>query len=96
MKKAIVCMGIGAGLMYFCDPELGWVRRGLLMDRLKGTLPQTSEAVFAKAGEIAEKADNVTAETIESLGSQALSSAEENGNAMSTSKSSASETSSTG
>jgi hypothetical protein len=103
MKKAIFCMGIGAGLMYFFDPELGWVRRGLLMDRMRGKLPQTTEAistkadaVVAKAGEVAEQADNVAAQTIGSLGSDVLSSPEENGNAMSAPENSNSDTASGG
>jgi hypothetical protein len=37
MKKTLFCMGVGAGLMYLLDPELGEVRRSLLRDRLSGS-----------------------------------------------------------
>ena len=76
MKKSIFWMGIGAGLMYFFDPELGWVRRGLLMDRLRGRLPRTNEAISSKATELTETVDSVAAETIDSLGGDVIGSPE--------------------
>ncbi len=79
MKKTIICMGIGAGLMYLFDPELGAVRRSLLKDRFQGVMPQTgdalsskADAVVAKASELTEKADTAAADTIQSLGGDAL------------------------
>jgi hypothetical protein len=85
-EKSIFCVGIGAGLMYLFDPELGEVRRGLLMDKLQGVLPRTkdaissrADAVVAKAGELTEKADSVAAETIQSLGGDGANSPEDSG-----------------
>ena len=86
MKKTILCMGIGAGLMYLFDPELGEVRRGLLKDRLRGTMPQTedalsskAEAVVAKATELTQKADAVAAETIQSVGADVIATSGDSG-----------------
>ena len=79
MKRSLICMGIGAGLMYLFAPELGEVRRSMLADKFQGAMPQTSEAVVtkaeavaAKATELGEKADSAAAEKIESLGSEAI------------------------
>ena len=79
MKKTIVCMGIGAGLMYLFDPELGEVRRSLLKDKFTGAMPQTkdaisakADAVAAKASDLTEKADHTVAETIQHLGSDTI------------------------
>jgi hypothetical protein len=79
MKRSLILMGIGAGLMYLFDPELGAVRRDLLKDRLQELLPETGEAlhekvdaVAAKASEITHKADAVAAEKIHSVGEETL------------------------
>ena len=79
MKRTLISIGIGAGLMYLFDPELGEVRRSMLADKFQGALPQTQEAlaskveaVSAKATELTEIADNATAEKIDSLGSDAI------------------------
>ncbi len=76
MKKSIVLMGIGASLMYFLDPEMGEVRRGMLRDKFEGLMPETKDALASKADEVAakvseitEKADHKAAETIHTLGS---------------------------
>ena len=81
MKKTLICAGIGAAAMYFLDPELGEVRRSLFMDKLGGVMPQTkdalshkADAVVAKAGEVTEKVDSVTAEKIDSLAADAINS----------------------
>lgn len=77
MKKGIVLLGIGASLMYFLDPEMGEVRRGMLRDKFEGLMPETKDAlsskadeVAAKAAEITEKVDHKAAETIQTLGSE--------------------------
>ena len=79
MKRSLVCMGIGAGLMYLLDPELGEVRRSMLRDRFQELLPQTNDALMSKAEEVAErasklteKADSMAAETVESLDVESL------------------------
>ena len=79
MKKSLICMGIGAGLMYLFDPEMGEVRRSLLRDKFQGAMPQTqealsskAEAVVAKATELTEIADSAAAEKIDSLGADAI------------------------
>lgn len=71
MKKVLAFMGLGAGLMYLFDPELGEIRRSMLQDKLSGRLPNTVDAVHAKAeevhakvGEIAHKADEAAADVI--------------------------------
>lgn len=68
-------MGIGAGLMYLLDPELGPVRRSMLKDRFQELMPQTNDALAHKASEVAERATEITeradaaaADTIQSLG----------------------------
>ena len=79
MKRTLISMGIGAGLMYLFDPELGEVRRSMLADKFQGALPQTQEAlaskveaVSAKASELTEIADNAAAEKIDLLGNKAV------------------------
>lgn len=73
MKKTLICAGIGAGLMYLLDPELGEIRRSMLKDKLSGRLPKTTDAVVAKADalvarvdEVASKADETAADAISS------------------------------
>lgn len=61
MKKTLFCMGIGAGMMYLLDPELGEVRRSMLRDKLSGSMPKTSDAIHAKAEVIGSKASDLTA-----------------------------------
>ena len=60
MKKTLISVGIGAGLMYFLDPELGEVRRSMLADKLRGNLPKTSDAIHEKAEELSNKAHDLT------------------------------------
>ena len=79
MKRSLICMGIGAGLMYLFDPELGEMRRSMLQDKFQGAMPQTQDALAskaadlgAKATELTEKADSAAAETIDSLGSDVI------------------------
>ena len=76
MKKTLFCMGVGAGLMYLLDPELGEVRRSMLRDRLSGSLPKTSDAIHAtaevigsKASDLTARADEAAAEAISTIGS---------------------------
>ncbi len=71
MKKTLLTLGIGAGLMYLFDPELGEVRRSMLQDKLSGRMPNTVDAVHAKAeevhakvSEVATKADAAAADAI--------------------------------
>ena len=77
MKKTLFLVGVGASLMYFLDPELGEIRRGLLRDKFEGIMPETKDAlsskadeVVAKASEMTEKMDHKAAETIHTLGSE--------------------------
>ena len=79
MKKTLISIGIGAGLMYLFDPELGEVRRSLLADKFQGILPQTQEAlaskveaVSVKASELTEIADSAAAEKIDSIASDSI------------------------
>lgn len=73
MKKSLICMGIGAGLMYLLDPELGPVRRSLLKDRFQELLPQTNDALMSKAGEVVERAGEIT-ERADSMAAEAVQS----------------------
>ena len=72
MKKTLITVGIGAGLMYLLDPELGEIRRSMLKDKLRGRLPKTADALHDKKGAVATKAhelvtqaDDKAAEAIE-------------------------------
>jgi methyl-accepting chemotaxis protein len=63
MKRTLLSIGIGAGLMYLFDPELGEIRRSMLRDRLSGLsgrMPKTSEAIHDKAEALAAQADDLT------------------------------------
>lgn len=71
MKKTLISIAIGAGLMYLFDPELGEIRRSMLQDKLSGRMPNTVDAVHAKAeevhakvSEVAHKADEAAADAI--------------------------------
>ena len=75
MKKLLFTLGLGAGAMYFFDPELGEIRRSMLADKLSGKLPKTADAFAAKADalgakveNVAAKADELVAEHIEHVG----------------------------
>jgi hypothetical protein len=84
MKRSLALMGIGAGLMYLFDPEMGEVRRGMLKDRLQEMLPQTGEvlhekvdAVASKAADLTQHADAIAADKINSAADKISSMAEE-------------------
>lgn len=85
MKRSLALIGIGAGLMYLFDPEMGEVRRGMLRDRLQELLPETGEAlhekvdaVAAKAADLTHQADAMAADKIQAAGEDKL----QNGNAQ--------------
>ena len=59
MKKLLFTLGLGAGAMYFLDPELGEIRRSMLKDKLSGRMPKTTDAFVAKADELVSKVENV-------------------------------------
>jgi hypothetical protein len=87
MKKTLFMVGFGASLMYYFDPEMGEVRRGLLRDKVESLLPQTKDAlshkaeeVVAKVGEITEKADQVAAEKLQHLGEGQLNASQSGDN----------------
>ena len=61
MKKTLLTMGIGAGLMYLFDPKHGSERRAQLLDKIQGTLPKTAEAVTSKVNALGSKATDLTA-----------------------------------
>jgi hypothetical protein len=74
MKRTLLSIGIGAGIMYLLDPELGAVRRSYLRDKLRGVAPKTSEAIHEKkealaatAHDLTAKADAAAAEKIDSI-----------------------------
>lgn len=76
MKKLLFTLGLGAGVMYFLDPELGEIRRSMLMDKLQGKLPKTvdalahkAEVVHAKVEDVAARADEAVADAVENVGS---------------------------
>ena len=60
MKKTLLSIGIGAGVMYLLDPELGEIRRSLLKDKLRGVLPKTADAIHGKADALSAKAQDLT------------------------------------
>jgi hypothetical protein len=61
MKKALICAGLGAGVMYLLDPEHGSERRAQLRDKVQGLLPRTSDAITDKAQSIGMQAIDLTA-----------------------------------
>jgi hypothetical protein len=61
MKRALICAGLGAGLMYLLDPEHGGERRAQLRDKVQGLLPRTSDAITEKAQSISMHAIDLTA-----------------------------------
>lgn len=71
MKRSLICMGIGAGLMYLFDPDMGEVRRGMLQERFQELMPQTNDALSSKVGEVAEHADDLT-ERVDSMAAEAV------------------------
>lgn len=61
--------------MYFFDPELGEIRRSMLMDKLQGKRPKTvdalahkAEVVQAKVEDVTAKADETVADAVENVG----------------------------
>lgn len=94
MKKTLFSLGIGAGLMYLFDPELGEIRRSMLRDRLSewsGRMPKTSEAIHEKAEaitataeDLATRVDETVAEAIDNVGPQADGTSGENNDGANT------------
>ena len=81
MKKTLLTMGIGAGLMYLFDPKHGGDRRANLLDKIQGTLPKTAEAVTSKVNALGSKAtdlkahaDDIAAEAVATIPPQLESS----------------------
>lgn len=60
MKKTLLSIGIGAGIMYLFDPELGEVRRSILRDKLRGVAPKTADAVHSKVEALSTKTHDLT------------------------------------
>ena len=60
MKKTLLTIGIGAGLMYLFDPQHGSSRRSRLLDKIQGVLPKTTEAVNSKVNALGSKASEFT------------------------------------
>src|SRR5687768_6078103 len=61
MKRALICAGLGAGVMYLLDPEHGSERRAQLRDKVQSLLPRTSGAITDKAQSIGMHAIDLTA-----------------------------------
>ena len=61
MKKALICAGLGAGVMYLLDPEHGGARRSQLKGKVQGLLPRTSDAITDKAHNVGMHAIDLTA-----------------------------------
>ena len=61
MKRALICAGLGAGVMYLLDPEHGGERRAQLKDKVQSLLPRTSGAITDKAQSIGMQAIDLTA-----------------------------------
>jgi osmotically-inducible protein OsmY len=56
-------IGLGAGLMYLLDPDLGSRRRALVRDKLVRTAHQTGDAVDATSRDVSNRARGLAAET---------------------------------
>ena len=56
-------LGLGAGLMYFCDPQLGRRRRVLVRDRAASLVGNTDDALCLFARDVSQRAYGVWAET---------------------------------
>jgi hypothetical protein len=78
MKKTLISMVMGAGVMYLFDPMHGQERRTQVRGKLADLLPKTRQAVHDKAGavevaaqDLTIKVDEKAAEVISSVGPQA-------------------------
>src|SRR5262245_45043622 len=80
MKRQMALLGIGAGLMYLLDPELGSIRRSVLRDKINGLLPKTADAINARAEEIGNKAHDFAAKADDKAADAINTGAEEIGN----------------
>lgn len=60
-------LALGAGLMYYLDPDRGPRRRALARDKAVRLTHETQEAVSAKARDIRNRAKGVLAETRSAL-----------------------------
>jgi hypothetical protein len=74
MKKTLITMGLGAGVMYLFDPEHGEQRRAQLRGKLAEMLPKTREAVHAKADHLGAATHNLT-EKVDAMASEAIATA---------------------
>src|SRR5437763_8489304 len=55
-------IGLGAGLMYFLDPQQGRRRRGLVRDQLTSLLSRADDAACCVGRDLAHRARGVAAE----------------------------------
>ena len=66
-------VGLGAGLMYFFDPQLGRRRRAVLRDRLTSLLRQTGGVVCDRARDLRNRGSGLLAEARSRLAPEEVS-----------------------
>jgi len=59
----LIGAGVGAGLMYVLDPRQGRRRRALARDKLVSVLQRADDAIEGRAGDLANRARGIVAET---------------------------------
>jgi hypothetical protein len=61
--RFVTTLGIGAGLMYFLDPNRGKRRRALVRDKVRHTLHDTEQALGKAARDLGNRTSGLLAET---------------------------------
>lgn len=70
LKSLITTLGLGAGLMYFYDPDRGRRRRALVRDRFEHLKSQSDDFIEKAAADLRNRAQGVLAEASASLSDQ--------------------------
>lgn len=70
LKTLLVSLGLGAGLMYFLDPQQGNRRRALVRDRVNGLVNSLDNSLDVTAQDMRNRARGVLSEMIARLSDQ--------------------------
>ena len=60
-------LGLGAGLMYFFDPEAGEQRRSVVGDRMKGLGHELEESLSASSSDLKSRAEGVVSDATRAM-----------------------------
>ena len=70
LKRALTTLGVGAGIVYFFDPQLGESRRTLLREKANNLVNKMDDSIYAAVEDTRNKTRGVLSEWIAKLSNQ--------------------------